>query len=128
MKKLIQTRMYVGPESEEPINQRGNCFPTVIACIMDKDSPEDVIQIQESYDLPDDEWVSILYVWLFEQGYDWENIRGHLYDDRFYLVTGRTIRGTVHVCIYQNGSLFHDPHPSGAGLTDILSYCTIEPI
>lgn len=128
MKKLIQTRLFVGPASEEPIKQRGNCFPTVIACVMDKDSPEDVLQIQEYYDLPDDGWIPKLYEWLFEQGYDWENLRDHLYDDSYYFVTGMTERGTCHVCIYQNGKLYHDPHPSSAGLTEILSYSILEKI
>lgn len=128
MKKLIQTRLYVGPAEEETIRQRGNCFPTVIACMMGKDSAEDVIQIQEYYDMPDDGWISVLYEWLFEQGYEWDNIGNHLYDDSYYLVTGRTERGTIHICIYQNGKLYHDPHPDGAGLTDILSFCTITKI
>jgi hypothetical protein len=94
--------------------------------MMGRASAEDVIQIQEYYDLPDSGWISILFEWLFEQGYDWENLRTHLYDDTYYLVTGNTIRNTVHICIYQNGALYHDPHPSGAGLTDIISFCTIS--
>lgn len=108
MKKLIQTRLH----SE---TQRGNCFPTVIACFMDLDSAEDVIQIQEHYD--DDKWLWKLLNWLNERGWEMGTLHdGHLQTGEYYLVTGKTSRGTRHVCIYQNGELFHDPHPSGEGL------------
>lgn len=56
MKKLIQTRIHKG---FNPPEDRGNCFPTVIACFMNLESPEDCIQIQEHYNLIDEndnEW------------------------------------------------------------------------
>ncbi len=120
MKKLIQTRMHDSMKPEE----RGNCFPTVIACIMGKDSPEDVIQIQEHYKEVDEDnlWIDILMKWLLDHGYEWHGLNDHLHDNTFYLVTGKTERGTVHICIYQNGKLFHDPHPSNKGLVEILNF------
>lgn len=124
MKKLIQTRLHEPP-------QKGNCYPTVIACFMDLDSPEDVIQIQEYY--PEDgsndsSWIDILFDWLEERGWDIEFFDGHLYDDSFYAVTGETIRGTSHICIYQNGKLYHDPHPSQAGLINEKNFEIIKPM
>jgi len=62
MKKLIQTRLHNPPDSV------GNCYTAVIASIMDLDSPEDAIQIQEYYNL--DNWTSILLNWLSEREYD----------------------------------------------------------
>ena len=122
MNKLIQTRLHNGTKPE----QMGNCFPTVIACLMGKKSAEDVIQIQEYYkgveDEEDNNWVDVLTKWLNEKGYQWYSLTGHLYDNSYYLVTGKTERGTVHVCIYKNGKLYHDPHPSGKGLTKILNF------
>ena len=109
MKKLQQTRLHNPPEV------LGNCFPTVIACFLDLDSPEDAIQIQENY--KDRYWNVILQDWLKDKGWIWKTIKGHLYDDTFYTVTGKTNRGNAsHICIYQNGKLYHDPNPSKSGL------------
>jgi hypothetical protein len=95
---------------------RGNCFAAVIASIMDKDSPDDVIQIQEHYS---EDWITILCNWLQERGYEWISLNGHsTVKDEFYLVIGKSPRdeSIKHVCIYQNGKLYHDPHPDGRGL------------
>lgn len=109
-KKLIQTRMHTGMQPHE----RGNCFPAVIACIMGLDSAEDAIQVQELYDSGN--WAWSLMQWLEERGWEWGSLNDHQYDGSFYLCSGNSPRGVSHVCIYQNGKLWHDPHPSGAGL------------
>jgi hypothetical protein len=36
--------------------------------------------------------------------------------DKFYLVSGPSSRGVQHICIYRNGELVHDPHPTREGL------------
>lgn len=109
MKKLQQTRLHSPPEI------LGNCFPTVIACFLDLNSPEDVIQIQEKYE--EEDWNNQLQKWLLEKGWEWKKISGHLFDDSYYLVIGKTNRGSAsHVCIYQNGELYHDPNPCNEGL------------
>lgn len=117
MKKLTQTRLH------DPPNSFGNCFSAVIACIMGKDSAEDVIQIQDYYD---DEkvnsWIWVLRDWLKKHGYIWYDLKGHLMTGEYYLVTGKTERNTVHICIYKNGKLYHDPHPSNKGLTEIMNF------
>jgi hypothetical protein len=110
MKKLIQTRT----------GKRGNCYPTVVACILDKESPEDVIQIQEIYKT-DARWWEKFIMWIAREGYVIYQLDGHSdREDEFYLVHGKTKRfpeGNIrHVCIYQNGKLFHDPHPDQSGL------------
>lgn len=105
----MQTRLHNPPISI------GNCFPTVIACFLDLDSPEDVIQIQEKY--KEEGWNTQLFNWLQDRGWNWEVVEGHRFDDTFYTVTGSTNRGNSHICIYMNGKLYHDPHPSKSGLT-----------
>lgn len=109
MKKLQQTRLHNPPKI------LGNCFPTVIACFLDLNSPEDVIQIQEKY--KEEDWNNQLQKWFLERGWEWKKINGHLFDDSYYLVIGKTNRGNAsHVCIYQNGKLYHDPNPCNEGL------------
>lgn len=109
MRKLQQTRVHNPPEI------LGNCFPTVIACFLDLNSPEDVIQIQEKY--LEEDWNIQLFNWLKQRGWIWKTLDGHLYDDSFYTVTGKVARSNVsHICIYKNGELYHDPNPCNDGL------------
>ena len=109
MRKLQQTRIH------NPSEILGNCFPTVIACFLDLNSPEDVIQIQEKY--LEEDWNIQLFNWLKQRGWIWKTLDGHLYDDSFYTVTGKVERSNVsHICIYKNGKLYHDPNPCNEGL------------
>lgn len=116
MNKLIQTRL-------KTESQRGNCFATVIACFLDLNSPEDVIQIQEHFE---GEWIELLLNWLSERGWDIGTLQGHQHDGSFYLVSGKTIRESSHVCIYQNGKLWHDPHPDQNGLIEEVNFQYLE--
>lgn len=110
MKKLTQTTFH----SE---NTRGNCLATVIACFLDCDNVEDVIQIQNHFDTGED-WADKLFNWLWDNGWEKGCLRGHLLNNEFYLVTGVSPRNpkVKHICIYQNGKLWHDPHPDGTGI------------
>ena len=109
MKKLTQTRLHNPPKS------LGNCLPTILACLLDKDSPEDVLQIQEYYE-DEGGWYHLLIDYLEKEGYELKSIDGHLSNDDYYLVSGNTVRGTYHIVIYKKGKLYHDPHPSRVGL------------
>ena len=123
MKKLIQTRLH---EAMYPVEKRGNCFPTVIACLLDLDSSEEVAQIQEYYD--EKSWVRRLTDWLSQRGWVLSTLDGHLNNDSYYLVTGETERGNTHVCIYKNSKLFHDPHPSNKGLVSETHFEYLEQV
>ena len=126
MKKNIQTRLY-DPE----IPGSGNCFAAAISCIMDLDSAEDVLQIQDYFHI-EPEWVDIFQQWLNERGYVWRILQGHLFDIEgfYYLVGGKTVRTGIlensHVCIYQNGTMVHDPHPANSGLISEEQFYSIE--
>lgn len=121
MRKLHQTRLHNPPLT------RGNCYPTTIACFMDLESPEDAIQIQELYYKVED-WQSELLMWIDDKGWELGNLHSHQNDDSYYLVTGTSPRNpnVKHVCIYQNGKLWHDPHPDGTGILteDSFQYMT----
>lgn len=124
MKKLTQTR--IAPLLSDPIKERDNCFATVMACFMDLESTEDVFQVQEHYpingDTQDARWLLTLSRWLDERGWDWGTMEDHRYDDSYYIVAGTSIRDTIHVCIYKNGALWHDPHPDKSGLLEEESF------
>lgn len=119
--KLIQTRV-------KTETQRGNCFPTVIACIMGLDDPEKVIQFQEYYDNENVSWWDVLDNWLEDNDLELITIHNHLYNDEFYFVSGRTERETSHICIYQNGELWHDPYPNGKGLVSEVIFQQLKKI
>ncbi len=50
--------------------------------------------------------------------------------DKFYLASGTSLRNVSHIVIYQNGKLYHDPHPSQTGLVEgtIYEYKIFEKI
>ena len=120
-----QTRLHTGDGPKE----RGNCLPACFACLLDLESPEDCIQVQEFYDLDNLNntiWIDKLQFWLKERGLRWVSTDGHLYDGSLYLVSGMANRGFNHICIYRDGKLYHDPHPSGEGLINERDFSRIE--
>lgn len=110
MIELKQTRLHRGEKPEE----RGNCYPTVIACILEM-PVEEVIQFQELYDTV---WYEPLNDWLAERGWEFEYLPSHPADDEPYFVTGISPRdpNVRHICIYRSGSMIWDPHPDGRGI------------
>jgi hypothetical protein len=82
-------------------------------------------------------WYLVLYTFVVSQGYDIKHYYPHKenilpeYDidlwlkdhpNEFYLASGTSPRGVSHVVIYQNGKMYHDPHPSQAGLKEDSIY------
>lgn len=121
MNKVLQTRLHKGME----VKDRGNCYPAIIASFLNKQSAEEVIQIQELYD---ENWEVILRDWLRKEGWYLMELQDHLYSDEYYIVSGRSSRGVYHCCIYQNGKIFHDPHPSQEGLLTEESFSILKKI
>lgn len=48
--------------------------------------------------------------------------------DEPVLVAGMSPRGVVHQVIYRSGRLWHDPHPSRAGLLDVRKVLAVRPL
>jgi len=117
--KLDQTRLHNPPESI------GNCFATVVACLVhmaidevpavEKLMPDVGNDSQPDYELS---WVDIMTAWLNEHGYSWYVLE-EWQKDEYYIAVGPSPRGVNHCCIYLNGDLYHDPHPSRAGLVEV---------
>lgn len=46
----------------------------------------------------------------------------------FVLVAGMSPRGVVHQVVYREGRLWHDPHPSRAGVLDVREVLAVRPL
>lgn len=114
VEKNLQTRLHKGMK----IADRGNCLPAVISCLLDLNSAEDVIQVQEYFTRNDEDWKDILRAWLACRSLKLVYIKGHKSDGSYYLVSGNSanVKGGYHICIYKDGKLVHDTYPKGKGL------------
>ena len=45
-----------------------------------------------------------------------------------YMVSGPSARGCLHMVIYQNGELLHDPHPSRKGVQKVTQTWLLIPL
>lgn len=138
MLPVKQTVLHNPPESI------GNCFPAVIASILEV-SIDEVLPVEKMFNEAD--WNVRLFCWLKDRGWLWRGApefdlfyaQGKCPDylklewvrDVPYIVTGKTLRfeGKVnHVCIYVNGEMVHDPHPDNTGLITMEFFEVIERI
>lgn len=110
----------------------GDCTRTVIACLLNKESVEEVPHFGEGLDFSNDDNAPI-----FEQRIDayldtqqikkfrtaytcgLDDLYSYVLRDNPgvpLIVDGMSPRGTNHSVIYFNGVLAHDPHPDGGGI------------
>jgi hypothetical protein len=132
---VIQTKMVVKNSKGEMI-VRGNCLAACIASLLEMPISE-VPNIETLYGIDDNYYWEVLWRWLGHLGYelstddrfrvyhDKEYLKGdyrqidelrRFLKDKYYLISGKSPRGIQHVCIYQNGKLIHDPHPTKEGI------------
>lgn len=111
---------------------RGNCMMTSYACYFNLDVNQ-VPNIEDLFDCqPEGFWFEVLELWLRE--YHHKEERYHEQDpylngySDYYFASGPSPRGVFHRVIYKEGKLFHDPHPSGAGILEVRNYITLEDI
>lgn len=94
----------------------GNCWQTAIASVLELelDDVPHFVQVDED---GGDNWYYYTWFWLWYRGHQLVSVYRHLYNNEYYLVTGKSPRGDFHhVVVYQNGKMVHDPHPDGTGL------------
>jgi hypothetical protein len=128
---VTQTKVVVR-NSEGIIVQNGNCFAAAIASILELPITEvpnvevffrfngpwyetmDRFLRLAGWDLVSDDRFKIFH----DGQFSIENREEYLNycKDKYYLVSGPSLRGVHHVCIYRNGKLVHDPHPTREGL------------
>lgn len=137
MKPVLQ--MY----RHEPHNEIfGDCYRTCLACLLHL----------ESWQVPhfaQIEWTdpacasmdTIAEAWLGERGlaqvvthYNAVELKellrymGNMNPDIYYILSGKSPRGTDHSVIACGGAIVHDPCPDGGGLTGSMSNGTYEVI
>lgn len=131
MTPVTQTKVVVR-NSKGEIVVSGNCYAAAIASMLDLPITE-VPNVEIFFPWSDDNrfWDEWMNKWLELKGYRIEPAPeyGVFHDDQYYpggtresllgdyyFVSGKSLRGVNHICIYQDGKLFHDPHPTREGL------------
>lgn len=105
MKPVFQDKFY-----DPRVPTKGNCTQAAIASILEKELDEVPNFVEEEYF-----WTSIKD-YLYARGFKLtEHHKDHV-PDGYYLVSGLSPRDVLHMVIYLDGELAHDPHPSGAGI------------
>ncbi|RQO65095.1 hypothetical protein DBR40_24805 [Pedobacter sp. KBW01] len=102
--------------------ERGNCFPACIASLVEVPLNQ-VPNIEELYDCY--AWFEVLCAWLEHKGFSYEISTKEECEasNEYYMVSGQSPRGNFnHIVIYKNGTLAHDPHPDGTGLSSEVDY------
>ncbi len=123
-----QTRL-----SDKEKGTKGNCLVSCYACYMDLPI-EECPQFQFLFDVKHFEgfWDSVVNLWLSQMGYEREFYEEDPFiikrTSDYYFACGISPRGFMHQVIYKDGVLFHDPHPSKKGLTNISNFEVIKKI
>jgi len=118
-------------------HNRGDCWRTAFACVLDKQSPEEVPDFVYNEDgVVNENWFMDTWRWLESQGYYLESVglgdrpEGCEYAegiaerlrDEIYVVDGLSPRvrpdgsPIYHACVATNLKVIHDPHPERLGL------------
>lgn len=141
---VTQTKVVIkNSKGEEVVN--GNCYAATIASIIEVPITE-VPNVEVLFNIRSDvfDWFSVMQTFLTSKGWNLNvdnryncfhpETKNHenylsLYDqlkDKYYIAIGESPRGISHACVYLNGELVHDPHPSREGLISITQLQSIE--
>lgn len=146
---VMQTKVVVNKSNGEQV-RRGNCFAACIASLLELPI-EEVPNVEVFFQFEDSfYWSEVMSEFLRLKGYELMNdnmvkrfhpefgysFEGtdengkisdyYKYVDVYYLVSGKSAMGVSHICIYQNGKLIHDPHPTKEGLISLTNFQTLE--
>lgn len=130
---VTQTKVVVKNSQGEMV-MRGNCFAACVASILEK-TIDEVPNVETLFHIEGSLWITTMLAYLNSIGWDLvTDERFSVYHlayittdeqrhnaqvacrDQYYFVTGDSPRGIKHCCIYKNGVLVHDPHPTREGL------------
>jgi hypothetical protein len=128
MKPVMQTKF-----SNKEGTEHGNCLSACVASILE--IPLSEVPLFEELGK---EWGKAFFELFYKHGYDIcinenevdllnpEKAKGI---DGYVIVGGDSFREWVvngHGCLYKNGKLAHDPHPSGQGIKKFREFWMIE--
>lgn len=131
---VTQTKVVVRNTAGE-IVQNGNCYAAAIASILEVPITE-VPNVEVFFKFENGPWIETMLAFLNLMGWELncddrfkvfhdikfgadEGKRSEYMDhcvNKYYLVSGPSARGVHHICIYKNGKLVHDPHPTKEGI------------
>lgn len=103
----------------------GDCHRTALACMLDKDSPEDVPHFGQTYFDSATAFHNAFETWLKSEGYCTVSIpfrAGSLAEviygigDIRYLIGGQSKTGVNHTVVGFGNRIEHDPHPDEVGI------------
>jgi hypothetical protein len=133
--------------TQDTFHPRGNCWQFAVACILDVDpatmpaqfdhyaqnDPADHASLWHlSYGNALNAYLrkhhGLAYVEIFSPPEVFEQMRAVGY----HMLTGRTVRSAAqndgwHVVVAQDGEMVWDPHPSRAGLTEVMRWAFLTP-
>ena len=120
--------------------RKGNCVAAAVATVLGVPLTEvpHFIEFGIAYGDSDDmhaasqgnHWWAMLLGYLAGKGY-WVTELGKVTDaerGELVLVAGMAARGVMHQVVYRDGVLWHDPHPSREGLTDVREVLAVRPL
>jgi hypothetical protein len=142
---VTQTKVVVKNSKGEEV-VRGNCYAACIASLLEVPIDQ-VPNVEVFFHIEDSSyWQEVMLTFLNSKG--WELSSDHRFrvfhneeigveegkreewikelTDKYYLVSGKSQRGVYHICIYQNGKLVHDPHPTKEGLLTETYFQVLE--
>lgn len=133
MKPVDQTEFYnLKSNNTDGI---GNCLSAVVASLLELDITEVPnfvkLHLQNSDDMRYHWWV-LLQKFIKEQGYQYKQVKKDEWlKNELYLVSGLSPRSNkskelYHICIYQNGKLYFDPHFTREGLLSEEAFYTLR--
>jgi hypothetical protein len=107
----------------------GNCTQAVFASIfgLELDEVPDFNTIHKDAPHAGHYWHH-LETWVRERGFELQMTRSDMSFDGLYLADGPSPRGVGHFVVMKDGALFHDPHPSRAGITEIKHNWVFQPL
>lgn len=134
MVPVTQTKVVVKNSKDEMV-VRGNCMAAVVASLLNL-TIDSVPNVETLFHIEGGYWQEVLMTFCKSVGYDWgtddrfrvfhddlygssDGIREELFEqcsNKHYIISGKSPRGVFHVCIYLNGEMVWDPHPSREGL------------
>lgn len=135
---VTQTKVVIKNSKDEFV-QRGNCYAAAIASIIELPISE-VPNVEVFFHLDNGYWAIVMHTFLESKGWElvndqqnlkemfhpinpFPNVKDHSqYYNRPYLISGKSSRGVYHTCVYNNGTLVHDPHPSREGLITLETF------